>query len=149
MGKKRHFSPDVKLEVVQRYTAGESSSRLAVEYSIRPTLVHQWAAAYRRLGLVGLRGVGRPSKTDVLSEALTPMPVGDGAAAGDEQTRLALVSAQRRIAALEQKVGQQSLEIDFFRHALQHLETESPAAQRPGTTASTPSSGRGRSGKAD
>jgi len=149
MGKTRHFSPKTKLEVVQRYAAGESPGALGREYSIRPTLVHQWAVAYRRLGIIGLRGMGRPSKAAALAEVAAPVPMVAAGGGDEDVARLALVTAARRIAALEQKIGQQALEIDFFKHALQHLETSCPPGRRPGTTASTPSSGRGRSGKAD
>jgi hypothetical protein len=58
-------------------------------------------------------------------------------------------AAQRRIALLEKKVAQQALELDFFKHALQHFETSPRPTASGGATASTPSSGRGRSGKAD
>jgi hypothetical protein len=59
------------------------------------------------------------------------------------------VSAQRRIALLEKKIAQQALEIDFFKHALRHFETELPPVGRPGATAPIPSSGTKRNRKAD
>jgi hypothetical protein len=142
MGKKRYFAPAVKLEVIQRFAAGESPSALAEEYSIRRTLVYQWAAVYREQGEAGLRGPGRPSRVE-LAAAL----VGKGPAASDPAHSVS--AAQRRIALLEQKIAQQSLEIDFFKLALQHFETLPLSAARPGATAPTPSSGRKRSRKAD
>lgn len=140
--RKRYFTAQTKLEVVQRYLAGESPSALGREYSIRPTLVHQWVTEYERRGVAGLRGLGRPRKEEALAEAL---PFAGEADSG----KLALVAAQRRIAALEQKIGQQELEIDFFKHALRHLETSRPPIPGPGGTASMRSSERGRSRKAD
>jgi len=50
---------------------------------------------------------------------------------------------------LEQKLAQQALEIDFFKHALRHFETVLPPVDRPGATAPIPSSGNKRTRKAD
>ena len=138
----RHFSRELKLEVVRRYASGESPSALGLEYSIRATLVHQWATVYRRHGLEGLRGAGRPSRED-LASAL----VADGVPDVGEAS--SLPAAERRIALLERKIAQQTLEIDFFKHALRHFETPLQPVVRPGTTAPTPSSGRKRNRKAD
>lgn len=138
---KRSFSPEVKLEVVQRYAGGESLRSLGEAYSIRPTLVHQWATAYRRYGEAGLRGPGRPTRQAVAAELL--------ARSKAEDASQSLDAAQRRIALLERKLAQQTLEIDFFKHALRHFETVLPPADRPGAPALTPSSGRKRNRKAD
>jgi hypothetical protein len=43
-----------------------------------------------------------------------------------------------RIAALERKVGQQALELDFFRAALKHFGQPRPAADEQSETDSTP-----------
>ena len=141
MGKpgKRYFSPEIKLEVVQRYLAGESLQSLGEAYSIRPTLVHQWVMVYRRNGAVSLRGLGRPSQEAVARELLPP-------SAGEPES---LSAAQRRIELLERKLAQQALEIDFFKHALRHFETPLPPVGRPGATAPIPSSGNKRNRKAD
>jgi transposase len=143
MGKrgKRYFPPELKLEVIRRYAAGESLKALGEEYSIRPTLVHQWATLYRQYGKVSLRGPGRPSR-EVVARELLPA----GAEAGASES---LTAAQRRIVLLEQKLAQQALEIDFFKHALRHFETPLPPAGRPGATAPIPSSGNKRNRKAD
>lgn len=135
MWTKRYFSAETKLEVVKRYAAGESPGALGRAYSIRPTLVHQWVTAYRKGGMAGLRGPGRPSREAVAKE-LSPESV-------------AIETAQRRVELLERKIAQQALEIDFFKLALQHFETLPQSVVRPGATAPTPSSGRKRSRKAD
>ena len=60
-----------------------------------------------------------------------------------------LALAQQRIAALERKIGQQALELDFFGQALQLMEEAGRAASvPPDAPASTASSRPGRSGKA-
>ena len=139
---KRYFAPETKLEVIRRYAAGESPSALGEEYSIRPTLVHQWATVFQRYGEQGLRGPGRPTREAVARELLPP-------SGGSESGLESLPAAQRRIALLERKLAQQSLEIDFFKHALRHLETPLPPVDRSGATAPTPSSGGKRDRKAD
>ena len=143
MGKrgKRYFSPEVKLEVIRRYAAGETLKALGEEYSIRPALVHQWATVYRKYGAVSLRGPGRPTREAIARELLLAGTEASGSGS--------LPAAQRRIALLEQKLAQQALEIDFFKHALRHFETVLPPVDRPGATAPIPSSGNKRTRKAD
>ena len=51
-------------------------------------------------------------------------------------------AAQRRVAALERRLGQQQLELDFFRQALRQVEALRRPSDGPGATASTPSSRR-------
>jgi len=53
-----------------------------------------------------------------------------------------LAGARRRVAELERKVGQQALELDFFKQALQQVRRLRQPASGPGATASTPSSKR-------
>src|SRR5918994_7051764 len=128
---KRQFTPATKLSVVQRYESGERPAALAREFDIRPTLVHQWVDDYRQGGSAGLKRAGRPSRVDKAA-ALAPL-VAD--TAQDDP----LMLAQRRIAALEQRIGQQQLELDFFKQALRHIEMG-----RGHAPASTLSSGRVR-----
>jgi transposase-like protein len=132
---KRLFTPATKLAVVQRYEAGERPAALAREFDIRPTLVHQWVDDYRKGGSGGLKRPGRPSRVDKAA-ALAPPVAGPDTERDDP-----LMLAQRRIAALEQRIGQQQLELDFFRQALRHIGAESGHAGAP---VSTLSSGRGR-----
>jgi hypothetical protein len=53
-----------------------------------------------------------------------------------------LAEARRKIVELERKVGQQQLDLDFFRGALRHIEASRQASDRPGATASSPRSRR-------
>lgn len=140
----RYFSPETKLEVIGRYAAGERPGELAKAYAIRDTLLHQWVCIYRQHGEAGLRrGPGRPNRA-ALAARLAGQDPPPEAPAPDTPA-----AAQQRIALLEKKVAQQALELDFFKHALQHFETSPPPVARGGATAPTPSSGRGRSGRAD
>jgi len=143
MGKQanRYFSPEVKLEVIRRYAAGERPSVLAEAYAIRVTLVHQWVAIYRQHGAAGLRPLGRPNRAEIAAKLASQGPPPEEPAPDSP-------AAQQRIALLEKKIAQQALELDFFKHALQHFETSPRPSASGGATAPMPPSRRGRGGKA-
>jgi len=133
----RSFSRAFKLKVIERLEAGESGSELSRELAVKRTLLYRWRDAFRRGGELALRaGRGRPPRAEALAMA---------AARGPAAKALGLAEARRQIVELQRKVGQQQLDLDFFKQALQHIE----ASRRPGVTASTRSSRRGRSGKAN
>jgi transposase len=70
---------------------------------------------------------------------------GEGPAAGPMPPAAppdALTTAQRRIAELERKVGQQQLDLDFFQQALRHVRGLRQRSGAPGGTGSTRSSKR-------
>ena len=136
----RSFSREFKLKAIERLEAGESGTALSRELSVKRAILYRWRDAFRRGGELALRPHrGRPRKAEALAMA---------AARGPAAKASGLAEARQQIAALERKVGQQQLELDFFKHALRHLEVSRQASDRPGSTASTPSSGRGRSCKA-
>jgi len=140
MKEQRSFPREVKMEAVRRNLAGERTSLVAAEFEIRPTLLHQWVAAYRREGLSGLRPTGRPSREARLNEVVSTQ-------IGDDLVDPAVL-AERKIALLERKVTKQALELDFFKAALLHLEPCQPITDRQGAPMSTPSSTGGHRGKA-
>ena len=145
----RVFTPAFKAQVVARMEAGANVSALSRELGIKRTLLNRWRDAYRRGGPAALRLRGRPRKGEL--PAATPPPAATAPPAstssGEAEAR-ALAAARSRIAALEQKVGQQQLELDFFRRALRQVETLSQVGDRLGAAASTPSSRRRRSREA-
>jgi hypothetical protein len=53
-----------------------------------------------------------------------------------------LADARRQIAELQRKVGQQQLDLDFFKQALRHFEASRRPDSGPGATASSPRSRR-------
>jgi hypothetical protein len=63
-------------------------------------------------------------------------------AALDDPMACQLDAAHKCIAELERKVGQQQLDLDFFKQALRHIEASHQASTAPGATASTPASKR-------
>jgi transposase-like protein len=124
--------------------AGENVSALARELGLRRKYLYQWRERFRVGGPEALRSRGRPTKAEALaigahgsrSRLDEPVPPVDPAPPD------ALTKAQRRIAELERKIGQQQVELDFFQQALRQVrETRRPSGA-PGATASTRSSKR-------
>ena|ERR1700761_1207887 len=128
---KRSFSRDFKLRAVKRMEAGESSSALSVELSVKRTLLYRWRDAVRRDGEKAFPGKpGPPSKAELLKRT------------HGEQGATELAQARRKIAELERKVGQQQLDLDFFKQALRHIEAAPRRNSARGVPASSPSSRR-------
>ena len=132
--KPRSFSREFKLKVVERMEAGENVSALARELDIRRPLLYRWRNAFRGGGKDALHGRrGRP----VLPPAVEMASAGD-----PPQEARDLVEARRRIAELERKIGQQQVDLDFFKEALRHLEASRRHNSVPGETASSRASRR-------
>lgn len=136
--KARVFTREFKVSALNRMAAGANVSALARELKVRRKLLYRWRDQLRAGGPAALRTRGRPRK--VAAAAAGPPPA---AAPPDDLAR-----ARSRIAELERKVGQQQLDLDFFKQALRHIEALRRPSDRAGATASTPSSRRGRSRKA-
>jgi transposase len=130
----RSFSREFKLKAIERLEAGESGSALARELTVKRTILYRWRDAWRAGGAEAVRGKrGRPTKAEALAMA---------AARGVAGKVNDLAQARRQIAELERKVGQQQLDLDFFREALRHVEASRRANDGPGVTASSPASKR-------
>jgi transposase len=109
--KRRSFTQGFKQSVVERMATAESIQGLAGELGIESKLLYNWRNSLRIGGEEALRRVGRPSRTiPAEPEArVAPIDLGDPA------------MARRRIEELERKIGQQQLELDFFRAALRQV----------------------------
>jgi transposase len=130
----RSHSREFKLAAIKRMEVGENVSALARELGVKRTLLYRWRDQYRSGGEARLRGRrGRPPRAEAAAMTAAQVAAGDGAE---------LVKAKRHIAELERKVGQQQLDLDFFRQALRHFEGSRRADDAPGGTASSPSSKR-------
>ena len=137
------FSHEFKLEILRRMDAGENVSALARELGVSRKSIYQWRDRFRLAGGQALRSRrGRISKAEVLAPA-APRENPDAEKPPDppaRQTSLEeLARAQRRIAALERKVGQQQVELDFFQQALRQVREQRLRSGVPGETASTKS----------
>jgi transposase-like protein len=118
---RRLFSREFKLEAIRRMEAAGNVSALADELGVRRELLYDWREKYAAGGAEALKGSGRPRPS---------------AAPPDLRAEAA------RIAALERKVGEQALLIDFFKGALRRIEASRQANTEPGGTASSPRSKR-------
>jgi transposase-like protein len=131
---RRSFSREFKLAAVERLEAGDSGSALALELGVKRTILYRWRDAWRAGGALALRSSrGRPTQLEALELASAR---GVAAKAGD------LKQARRQIAELERKVGQQQLDLDFFKGALRRIETSRQPDTAPGATVSSPRSRR-------
>lgn len=143
----RRFDRAFKVAALERMAAGENVSALGRELGVRRKLLYRWRETVRRGGVEALRGVGRPPGRACFAAAVEqPRSAAPrGVAPPDELAR-----ARERIAALERKIGQQALELDFFAQALPLMEEAGRAASGPrDVPAPTASSRRGRGGRAD
>lgn len=125
---RRRFDLEFKRKALARLAAGETIGALAREFGVHRQLLYKWRDAQRD-GLLGRRR-GRPTKLEALSREA-------GMAKADE-----LELARRKVAELERKVGQQAVELDFFRGALQRIKASRQASDGPGGTVSSPRSRR-------
>jgi transposase len=126
---KRTFSPEYRIEIAQRIERGESVSKLHRELDIKRSVLYRWRDALRKEGPGGLaRAVGRPPG---VPNPATPKP---GVSAEE--------ALRQQIAALERKVGQQALQLDFFKRAFKRVKESSQPSASTGATASTRRSGK-------
>jgi transposase len=144
----RLFSREYKLAALQRMLAGENVSALARELGIRRKYLYQWRDRFRTGGADALRSRGRPTKAEALAieahgsrSPQEPIPTARQPTF-EAPPPDALTKAQRRIADLERKVGQQQVELDFFQRALRQVGETRRASGAVGATASTRSSKR-------
>ncbi len=130
----RSFSTGFKLKVVERMGSGENVAALARELSVKRTLLYRWREAFRSGGAVALRcGPGRPTRAEAVALA---------ALRGPSAKTKDLAQARARIAELERKIGQQQLDLDFFKEALRRIGASRGPSEGPGVTASSRASKR-------
>src|SRR6266852_6188881 len=131
--KRRVFSREFKLSAVQRMIAGERRADLSRELGVPVGHLWQWCTHFRRGGVEALRPACRPRKVPgavELAPEVKAKQVQD------------VATARNRITALERKIGQQQLEIDFFRQALRQVGEARQPSDRLGVPPSTPRSRR-------
>ena len=126
-GKRRVFSREFKLSAVKRLLAGESAGSLSRELKVPRGHLYKWCTHYRCGGAEALRPACRPRK---------------GFGVLDLEASKDLATARKRISELERKVGQQQVELDFFRQALRQVGGARQPNDGLGARASTRSSRR-------
>ena len=125
--RRRSFTRDFKLGVLRRMMETDNIHALAAELGIERKLLYCWRDAFAVGGEAGLRRAGRPSAADRAEAALRVL---EGVRGGTDPAD--------RIAALERKIGEQQVALDFFRAALRHVRERRRRTGAPGGTASTP-----------
>ena len=136
--KRRVYSREFKVSAVERLVAGETTAALSCELGIPAGHLYKWCMHYRRGGPEALRPAHRPHK---LPGAIEVDPAVKAQRVSD------VAAARERIVALERKIGQQQLELDFFRQALRQVGGARQPSDGLGVPASTPSSRRRRPGR--
>lgn len=96
---------EFKIVAVDRMVAGENVSDLARELGVHRCMLYRWRDSYRSGGPEAVRKPGRVH-----------------ARAARAKRKAGKLDARERIKELERKIGQQQLELDFFRRALRQVE---------------------------
>jgi transposase-like protein len=97
-----------KVLAVKRMLAGENVSALSRELRVHRSILYRWKDDFEGKGEAAFRrNVGRPPK--------------DSPAQLRKEATGEIAAAKQRIADLERKVGQQQVELDFFRQALRQV----------------------------
>jgi transposase len=109
---RRRFTREFKLAAIQRLQQGISIAEVARALEVNPNLLHRWRSEFRQ-------GPGN----------MFP---------GHGQRRW----SEGRIAELERKIGQQTLEIDFLKGCLQRIEEQRMLQASNGNPQSTVRSGK-------
>jgi transposase len=94
MMSRRRFSKEFKIAAIRRLQAAHPVAEVARALEVHPTDLYRWQRELDEHGERAFQGVGKKR-------------------AGDD-----------RVAELERKIGQQTLEIDFLKRALQHVEEQ-------------------------
>jgi transposase len=96
------YSRDLKIVAMRALDAGSTTSEIARKYQLSPKLLERWRGEWRAKGELAFPGTGRR---------------GAGLLALDDA---------HRIAELERKIGQLTMENDFLKKALQHFRDHHP-----------------------
>jgi hypothetical protein len=107
---------------------------VAREFRVSRISIYRWRLAWRRKGATAFASFDR--QTEVIEQGAT----GRSNDAADGTALEAVKAAQAEIATLHRKIGQQQLELDFFRRALRRVGDAQQASSTPGGATSTRSS---------
>jgi transposase-like protein len=98
------YSRDLKIAAMRALDAGATGGEIARKYQVSPKLLERWRGEWRAKGDLAFPGIGRRG---------ADLPAVDDA---------------RRIAELERKIGQMTMENDFLKKVLQHFKDHHPPA---------------------
>ena len=98
------YSRDLKIATMRASDAGSTIGEIARKYQLSPKLLERWRGEWRAKGELAFPGMGRRG---------ADLPALDDA---------------HRIAELERKIGQLTMENDFLKKGLQHFRDHHPPA---------------------
>ena len=111
------YSRDLKIAAMRALDAGSTNGEVARKFQLSPKLLERWRGEWRAKGEAAFPGIGRRgSELPALADA-------------------------RRIAELERKIGQLTMENDFLKKALQRLRVQQAPAVVSGAAAYSKKSG--------
>jgi transposase len=125
--RKTRWTSEFKLAALARMEVAADVKALAAELGCRREQLYAWRRKFLAGGAEALRMIGRPS-------VLTGLPV-DGTPAPPSGESVAV--DRKRLEALERKIGQQQLDLDFFRAALRHVRERRQRSGAPGERTSS------------
>jgi transposase-like protein len=114
------YSRDLKIAAMRALDGGSTASEIARKYQLSPKLLERWRGEWRAQGELAFPGTGRRG------------------------TGLLALDDARRIAELERKIGQLTMENDFLKKALQHFRDHHPPAVVSGADACLKKSSKAR-----
>lgn len=123
---KTRWTRAFKLQALVRMDAAGDVTALAAALGCRRELLYKWRRKYRSGGAEALHPIGRPLDVERLVDERS-LPSSSTASG----------SGQPRLEELQRKIGQQQLDLDFFRAALRHVREVRRKTGVPGETAST------------
>jgi transposase-like protein len=114
------YNRDLKIAAMRALDMGSTTGEVARKYQVSPHLLERWRGEWRAKGDLAFPGIGRRGVS---------LPAVDDA---------------RRIAELERKIGQLTMENDFLKKALQHFRDHHPPAVVSGADACSKKSDKPR-----
>jgi transposase len=112
---RQHYSRELKIATMRELDAGKSKAEVARGYQVSPQRLEAWRGEWRAKGELAFPGNGARPQATLDTE---------------------------RIAELERKVGQQTMEIEFLKKALRHFREHPLPVVVPGKANSMDKSGK-------
>ena len=114
---RRVYSRDLKIAAMPEIDGGRPIGEVARHLELSPHLLERWRSEWRARGDLAFPGIGRRGVTPAMTEL-------------------------QRIAELERKIGQLTMENDFLKKALEHFRDHPPPAVVSGEAACLRKSGK-------
>ena len=93
---RRVYSRELKIAAMREVDSGRTLAEVARQLELSPNLLDRWRSEWRAKGELAFPGVGRGNTPSAFNDV-------------------------QRIAELERKIGQLTMENDFLKKALQHF----------------------------